>query len=99
MTQKIFYNTIYTLNGCAAFAGELSDAVFTNYVTEHHDISAIRVGDILRINGDSHSVIVLEVKSNSVIIAEGNYNSSVHWGREITFDELKKVLDYVWTRY
>lgn len=100
-------NRSYTSNalfirgyGCAAFALELSDAAFGDLPKkEHHDISAIKVGDILRLNGDNHSVIVLEVRSNSVIIAEGNYNSSVHWGRELTFSDIENTLTYIWTRY
>ena len=98
MTQSLFYKTTYTGTGCAAFAFELSDAAFSNYVTEHHDISAIRVGDILRLDG-SHTVIVLEVQSGGVVIAEGNYNSSVHWGRFLSTAELQSSLTYVWTRY
>ena len=86
--------------GCEAFALELSDAAFDGQpVSEHHDISRIRVGDILRINNDTHSVIVLEVRSDGVVIAEGNYNSSVHWERFLTTSELQSSLDYIWTRY
>ena len=62
-------------------------------------MSAIRVGDILRLDGNTHSVIVLEVRANSVVIAEGNYNYSVHWGRELTFSEVESTLSYIWTRY
>lgn len=98
-TNKLFYNTKYVGMGCAAFAFELSDAAFgDNYVTEHHDISAVRVGDMLRLD-NAHTVIVLEVRSSSVIIAEGNFNSSVHWGRELSFSEIEDSLDYIWTRY
>ena len=82
-----------------ALAFELSDAAFgDSYVTEHHDISAVRVGDMLRLD-NAHTVIVLEVRSSSVIIAEGNFNSSVHWGRELSFSEIEDSLDYIWTRY
>lgn len=99
VTNKLFFNTIYTGRACAAFAFELSDAAFgDHYVTEHHDISAIRAGDILRLD-NSHTVIVLEVRPNSIVIAEGNYNSVVHWERHITFAELERSLNYIWTRY
>lgn len=91
--------TYFEGKGCSAFALELSDTAFGSLPRrEHYDVSAIRVGDIIRLDGN-HSVIVLEVKSNSVIIAEGNYNSSVHWGRELTFSEIKSSLTYIWTRY
>ena len=93
-------DVIYRGIGCAAFAFELSDAAFGSLPgTEHYDVSAIRVGDIIRMNGDSHSVIVLEVQSDGIVIAEGNYNSSVHWERFISFTEVQSSLTYIWTRY
>lgn len=86
--------------GCAGFAFILSDAAFDNLpAREHTDFSKVRVGDILRLNDDTHSVIVLEVKKDSVIVAEGNYNSSIHWGREVSFSTIKKTGTYVLTRY
>ena len=58
----------------------------------------MRVGDILRINGDTHSVIVIGTDANGVTIAEGNYNYSVHWGRTLSWDDVKNA-DYMLTRY
>lgn len=74
--------------GCVAFAYILSDAAFgslpSRYISEIK-IENIHVGDILRINNDTHTVIVLKVNgTESVTIAEGNYNRSVHWGRTLT---------------
>lgn len=96
-----WHGGIYTGGyGCVGFAFILSDAAFGNLkARKHTDISNIKVGDILRINNDSHSVIVLEVKSNSYIVAEGNYNSKIHWGREITKSNLQANFNYVMTRY
>ena len=86
--------------GCAGFAFLLSDAVFGNLPARiHYDMTNIRPGDILRINNDTHSVIVLEVNLSSVTVAEGNYNRSIHWGRVLSFSELDTVLTYVMTRY
>lgn len=86
--------------GCAGFAFALSDAAFGNAPARmHYDPSAVRVGDIVRMNGDTHSVIVLEVNSDHVIIAEGNYNSSIHWGRKISKAELAASTDNIITRY
>ena len=86
--------------GCAGFAFMLSDAAFgTLPARTHENISDIKVGDILRVNNDSHSVIVLEVNDNGVVIAEGNYNSSLHWGRTISWSSLENTLTYVMTRY
>lgn len=86
--------------GCVGFAFILSDAAFGNLkARKHTDISSIKVGDIIRINNDSHSVVILEIKSNSYIVAEGNYNSKIHWGREITKSTLQSSFNYCMTRY
>lgn len=103
-TNEDFYHWkggIYDLGfGCAAFAFRLSDAAFGNLKARTHtDFSRVKVGDILRINGDSHSVIVLEVDRLGVTVAEGNYNSSINWGRFISFETLRRTGDYVMTRY
>ncbi len=102
-TNEIVYqfNGAYYIGyGCAAFTFLVSDAAFGNVpVYEHYDYTKIRVGDILRINNDTHSVIVLEVHDDYIVIAEGNYNKSIHWGRRLTNADLEKNLDYVWSRY
>lgn len=85
--------------GCAGFALICSDAAFGDLPGRtHYSFDDIRVGDMIRI-GDYHSVVVLEKKDNSVIVTEGNYNSSIHWGREITRASLEKTGFYVQTRY
>ena len=86
--------------GCIAFAGEVSDKVFGKNakVTTHKDFDKIKVGDHIRIGG-YHSVIVWKKAKDSVTVVEGNYNSSVHWGREITRSELKAEGFYVDSRY
>ncbi len=86
--------------GCIAFAGELSDKVFGKdaKVTTHKNFDKIKVGDHIRIGG-YHSVIVLAKGPDEILVAEGNYNSSVHWGREITKRELKSSGFYVQSRY
>ena len=69
----------------------LSDAAFgdlpARMLTEF-SFSDVSVGDILRINDDTHSVVVLEVHDDHVVIAEGNYNRSVHWGRTLTAQQV-----------
>ncbi|MBR6106825.1 MAG: phosphodiester glycosidase family protein [Oscillospiraceae bacterium] len=75
--------------GCAAFAFILSDAAFGELPARYYyDLRNIRVGDILRVNEGGHSVIVTEVLDDGVIVAEGNYNSSVHWGRKLSNTEI-----------
>ena len=85
--------------GCAGFAFICSDAAFGDLPARTHtSFDDIRVGDIIRI-GDYHSVVVLEKKADSVIVTEGNFNFSIHWGREITRSELESEGFYVTTRY
>lgn len=92
-----FYSGGY---GCAGFAFALSDAAFGDArAIMHSDFANVRVGDIIRMDNDTHSVIVLEVKPDSVVVAEGNYNSSIHWGRTISREKLNASGDYVMTRY
>ncbi len=86
--------------GCAGFAFAVSDAAFGEAgAVIHKDYNNIKMGDILRVNYDTHSVIVLEVKTDSVIVAEGNYNGAIHWGREIPKSELVDEGSYIMTRY
>lgn len=92
--------------GCAGFAFMLSDAAFGSAKAKKHtDVSKIRVGDILRLYNDTHSVIVLEVNSTGVTVAEGNmtivgsFENGVYWGRKITSSELKKDVNFIYTRW
>lgn len=86
--------------GCAGFAFRLSDEAFGYLpVRKHKNFDTLKVGDILRMNNDGHSVIILEVSEDEVVVAEGNFNSSVHWGRHISFKEIKETGTYVFTRY
>ena len=83
----------YAGYGCVAFAYILSDAAFgslpSRYISDIQ-IENIHVGDILRINNNTHSVIVLQVNgTESVTIAEGNFNSSIHWGRTLTAEQIE----------
>ncbi len=75
--------------GCAGFAWILSDAAFGDLpATVDRDTGSVRVGDILRINQDTHSVVVLERDGDTVTVAEGNFNYSIHWGRKLSLSEL-----------
>ncbi len=86
--------------GCAGFAFRLSDEAFGSLrATKHTDVNNIKVGDILRVNDNTHSVIVLEVSDDRIVIAEGNYNYSIHWGRTMTRTQLENNCDYVMTRW
>ena len=87
--------------GCAGFAFMLSDAAFGSLpARKYYDYSKIRVGDILRLNNDGHSVIVLYVNADSVTVAEGNFNGKVHWRREIPMSTIRNgQTAYAMTRY
>ena len=41
----------------------------------------------------------LEVRTDSVTVAEGNYSSSIHWGRELSRSSLEQGNFYAETRY
>ena len=76
-----------------------SDAAFWKIpVYKFMDKNKIRVGDKLRINNDTHFVIVLKIIDKSKFkIAEGNYNASINWGRVIDINETG--FNYGYTRY
>ncbi len=81
--------------GCQAFAMLASDAAFGNAPAyKFTDPAYIGAGAILRINNDTHSVVVLKVDGDKITIAEGNYNSSVHWGRVIDINNCGFVYGY-----
>ena len=87
--------------GCVAFAYILSDAAFSGLPLRTRTSFTwddVRVGDMLRINNNTHHVIVLEKHDDYVVIAEGNYNSSIHWGRTLTREKVEQS-DYLTTRY
>ncbi len=92
----------YTGRGCVAFALIMSDAAFGSDlpIWQDYDVtfSKVRTGDILRVNNDSHSVIILSKNSSSVTIAEGNYNSSIHWGRTLSAAAVEEA-DYMLSRW
>ncbi len=102
------YNVRLNGRGCVAFACILSDAAF-GYDTPAVQIDApssdsIRIGDIIRINNDTHSAMVIGTDGDEFTLAEGNvgiaYNGSfvsvVRWNRKTS----KTIaIDYVWTRW
>ncbi|MCI8512757.1 MAG: hypothetical protein HFE83_12335 [Lachnospiraceae bacterium] len=92
--------------GCAGFAFMVQDEVFGKNAsrTRHDELDwdELRVGDHLRIYnnaGGEHSVIILKVEDDSITLCEGNYNSSIHWGRKMTMDDLDSVFIYRETYY
>ena len=89
--------------GCMAFTFILSDKAFGTLPARaiengQFTFEDVKVGDILRVNGNSHSVIVLQKTAGGVIVAEGNYNKTVHWGRAMSVAEVENA-DFIITRY
>lgn len=90
--------------GCHAFALKMSDLAFGTKkpLKTHRKWSKIRVGDVVRMNeftNKAHTVIVLKVVGKKYVVAEGNFNGRVHWGRVITRSEFSKTGSFVLTRY
>lgn len=95
--------------GCVAFAFILSDIAFGQlkarmYSAGEFSYEDIKVGDILRVSNDAHTVIVLEVRDVGVVVAEGNistgdHKGKVHWGRTIAKDEVMSNTSHYITRY
>lgn len=88
--------------GCAGFAFMMSDAAFGTLPSRYiysFDWDKFRVGDILRIKNDTHSVIILEKRADSVIVAEGNFGSAILWFREIPKSKVEDGFSYYVTRY
>ena len=68
--------------GCSGFADLLSDAAFGELPGVYHfNFNNIRVGDIVSYN--DHDVIVLKISESSIVVAEGNLDSRISWGRTI----------------
>ena len=95
--------------GCVAFAFILSDEAFGSlparmYAPGKFSYEDIKVGDILRVSNDVHTVIVLEVNDAGVIVAEGNistgdHKGKIHWGRAISKEEVMSNTSHYITRY
>ncbi len=95
--------------GCVAFAFILSDAAFGSlsarmYAPGAFTFEDIKVGDILRVSNDAHTLIVLEVNAAGVVVAEGNistgdHKGKVHWGRGISREEVMRDTSHYITRY
>ena len=103
-TNDNFYRSDATSQGgygCEGFALICSDAAFGELPvsSRHSNFDAIRVGDLLRINNDTHTVVVLEKRDHSVVVTEGNFNSSIHWNREISRSSLEQGNFTVRSRY
>lgn len=92
--------------GCAGFAFLVQEHTFGKgmswEIEDSFDWDSLRVGDHIRMHngsGGEHSVIVLSIEKDYITITEGNYNSSIHWGRIISRDKLEEEFIYRETCY
>lgn len=85
-------------NGCNPFADAISDTIFRYQpVYAHYNVRDVKIGDLIYYCWSTadggympHWVVVTDVDSTGVTVAEGNYSGKAHWGRYITFTELEK---------
>lgn len=85
--------------GCVAFAALCQYTAFGDVPGHYVDsLDDVKVGDSIRI-GNYHTVVVLEKKTNSVIVTEGNFDSIINWGREIPFSEIESAGYKIYSYY
>lgn len=101
--DNIYWSNSYMGGGgCHGFALIVSDAVFDhNRMQKYTDYAQLRVGDILRINNDTHTVVVLEnhLDEGYIVVTEGNFGGRIHWGRKISKSSLDAGFVYGYSRY
>ena len=73
---------------CRGFASMLSDLIFGEDAPVHvfEDYDKLRIGDQARIDGDYHTVFIIDKTDDYVIVAECNSDLNtcqINWGRKI----------------
>lgn len=87
---------------CGAFAYMISDKVFGDlpYRSVPFDPNDIKVGDKISTSYPTpHTFIVLQATSDYVVVAEGNLNGKIHWGRVEKFSDIVVLGNVVERRY
>ena len=89
--------------GCAAFIFYVQDALFGSparpMTDKTFDMAELRVGDHIRVQNNRHSVIVLSKGDGFITVAEAAYYGGVHWGRQISEEQLRSEFAYRETCY
>ena len=106
-TVELFGYPASCFTGAGCFAFMLDEMEYaSNYEYpirkiegSYDNLPKIHVGDGVRLYGNGHSVVVLEVAEDghTVVVAEGNLNSSVHWGRTIDLADPSNDFTYLAT--
>lgn len=94
------------LNQCLGFAALLSDRFFTENAPYHtySDLSQLRLGDHIRLREYEHSMVVVDITKDVVVVGEVNWDyehCQISWSRQITYPELQGLVwdsQYI-TRY
>ena len=95
----------YGAGGCFAFMMDMMEYA-SNYeypirvvYGTYDNLPKLHVGDGVRVDNDAHSVLIIEVHpdGHTVTVAEGNFNSSVHWGRTIDLADPSSGFCYIST--
>ena len=65
----------------------------------YDNLPKLHIGDGVRVNNNSHSVLIIGINEDghTVTVAEGNFNSSVHWGRVIDLADPNNGFTYLST--
>lgn len=94
-------NIVNGNSGCYAFSMIAMEAAFGKDRKErkHNNFNDIKIGDMLRLNNDVHSVIVIGKDNKQFTFAEGNWDKKIHWGRTMPLAEVRSTLTYVLTSY
>lgn len=110
-SKEYYCGAVETIGyGCVALAFEMSDALFGKEVPllRYDDFSdikeKIRIGDIVRMEDDTHSAVVIDRDGEGVTFVEGNFTLDdkkdiVHWDEKMTYEELKKNGNYYLSRH
>lgn len=93
-TKQLFFDN--TLCECLGFASLLSDQVFGESAPLHvfHDSSLLRVGDHIRLDEYEHSMTVVEIHEDYLVIAEANAGYEdclIAWKTQLTWDRLRNL--------
>lgn len=87
--------------GCVAFAMQVSDLVYgadaPMTILYGQTPADLQAGDAVYVGG-THMVVVISVDADTITVCEGNYNSSVHWGRIITKASLEGQINFLCRR-
>ena len=95
----------YGAGGCFAFMMDMMEYA-SNYEYPirvikgtYDNLPKLHIGDGVRVNNNSHSVLIIGINEDghTVTVAEGNFNSSVHWGRVIDLADPNNGFTYLST--